>query len=101
MKATAMFHRLTRGALAAKRWLGARKHVDAEVHTAFLSALDGAAVAEDARAWASELAHVASPPRGKLTDLVFARIATHLGLPEAEARQLVVGVPRRARRSGA
>jgi hypothetical protein len=97
MRATAMFHGLTRGALAAKRWL-ARRGVDAALTRAFLDAIDRVELAEDARAWASDLARIASPPRGRLTDLVFERIAEEMGVPVEEARQLVVGTPRRLRR---
>src|SRR5580692_9887997 len=43
MCATVLFHRLTRGALAAKRWLGGRKSVDREVITRFVSSFEGSA----------------------------------------------------------
>jgi len=94
MLATALFHRLMRGALAAKRWLGARRHVDAELTRAFLEEITGSPFASDARAWASDLARIAAPPRGRVTDVVFERIAEQLGVPTDEARRLVVGPPR-------
>jgi hypothetical protein len=94
MRASAVFHALTRGALAAKRWLGGRKVVDEAAIADFLLAVEGSAHAEDAKAWARELQLVAAPPRGKLTDLVFERVAAHLGLPVGEARALVVGPPK-------
>jgi hypothetical protein len=97
MFATAKFHELTRGALAAKRWL-ARRSVDASLARSFLEAIDRSVLAEDARAWASDLARIASPPRGRLTDLVFERIAEEMGLEVNEARQLVIGTPRRLRK---
>lgn len=80
------FHRLARGALAAKRWLGKRKRVTADVRAAFA---EGAP--RDARAWADALGDVASPPRGRLMDLVHARVATELETSVAEARRLVFG----------
>jgi hypothetical protein len=100
MCATALFHRFTRGALAAKRWLGGRKTVDREVIARFVSSLEGSGDADDARAWAEDLARVAAPPRGKLSELVFERVAAALSLPLPEARALVVGPPRSARRRG-
>ena len=98
MSATAKFHQLTRGALLAKRWLAGRKAVDSAMTEAFLRSLAGARDEEDARAWAGELQRVASPPQGKLTGLIFERLALHLGLPLHEARELVVGPPKRSQR---
>ncbi len=97
MEAVALFHALTRGALSAKRWLGGRKDVDASVQGRFTLAAGELPHGEDTRAWAADLALVASPPRGRLTDVVFARLARTLGVPEREARRLVFGVPRRER----
>lgn len=96
MEAVALFHRFARGVLWAKRWLGGRKSVDETVRREFASyaSVDGAS---DALAWAADLQRVAAPPRGRLTDLVFARVAESLGTTEAEARHLVFGVPRRKR----
>ena len=90
MSATAMFHRLARGALLAKRWLGGRKHVDASATNAFLTWLDGSGGERDARAWAKDLARVASPPGRKLSALVFERVAAGLNLSVHEARALVL-----------
>jgi hypothetical protein len=78
------FHRLARGALSAKRWLGKRKRVTAIVREEFASRAP-----REARAWADVLADVASPPRGRLMDLVFARVAIELDTSVAEARRLV------------
>lgn len=99
MEAIALFHALTRGALAAKRWLGGRKRVDADLLRRF--AVEHAALPfpDDARTWADELAGIASPPRGRLSEVVFARVARTLGVGHAQARRLVFGVPRRARRA--
>jgi hypothetical protein len=98
MRATAMFHRLMRGALAAKRWLGARRAVDPELTRAFHDEIRTSAFADDARAWAPDLARVAAPPRGKLTALVFERVAQQMGVTVDEARRFVVGPPRVHRR---
>ncbi len=98
MRATATYHRLMRGALAAKRWLHARRSVDVELTHAFLKEIQRSPFAEDARAWAPDLARIAAPPSGKLTDLVFERVAQQMRLSTNEARQLVVGAPRRQRR---
>ena len=80
------FHRLARGAIEAKRWLGKRKRIDAAVRAAFR-----ADVAGDARVWEDALADVASPPRGRLMDLVHAKVAAELGASIAETRRLVFG----------
>jgi hypothetical protein len=98
MAATARFHALTRGVLVVKRWLGKKKLVDDAVTLAFLRELGGLRYAEDARSWAPDLARVASPPRGRVTDLVFERIAAALGVSAREARHLVFGPSRRERR---
>ena len=99
MVATARFHELTRGALCAKRWLAGRKSIGASSRAAF--AIDAARLAwpDEARAWVDELARVAMPPRGRVTDLVYERIARDLGITDGDARLLVFGVPRRERRS--
>ena len=96
MRAIARFHALTRGALSAKRWLAGRKIADV---AAFTRDVPGLAHAKDARAWESDLGKIARPPRGRITDLVFARLAIELGLSEDEARHLVFGTARRKRLS--
>jgi hypothetical protein len=97
MEAVALFHALTRGALVVKRWLGGRKRVDAALTRRFVAENAQLPFAEDAQSWAEELAGIASPPRGRLTDAVFARLARTLGVAERQARRLVFGVPRRER----
>jgi hypothetical protein len=99
MEALHLFHSLTRGALCAKRWLGGRKEVGAEVRAAF--ELEAAALcwADDARAWGGDLSRLASPPRGRVTELVYERMSAQLGVTPDEARTLVFGVSRRARRA--
>jgi hypothetical protein len=98
MKAQALFHALTRGALCAKRWLAGHKTVDDDARQAFAREAASLCYADDARAWAGDLARVARPPRGRVTDLVFERIAGELGVSNAEARHLVFGPSRRERK---
>ena len=78
------FHRLARGVLAAKRWLGKRKRVTPALREEFDSHAP-----REAHAWADALADVAQPPRGRLMDLVFARVARELDTSVADARRLV------------
>jgi len=99
MEAVALFHALTRGALVVKRWLGGRKRVDAALARRFVAEHQELPFAEDAQSWAEELSGIASPPRGRLTAAVFARLARTMGVAEREARRLVFGVPRRERRA--
>ena len=113
MEAVGLFHALARGALRAKRWLAGRKTVDAITVLAYASDVADLAVADpagpagagavdgavaDGLAWTGELARIAAPPRGRIMDLVFARLARKLGTTEREARHLVFGPPRRVRR---
>jgi hypothetical protein len=98
MRAVWRFHVLTRGALCAKRWLAGKKHVDVETRATFVREAGALCWGEDALAWDAELVRLAAPPRGRVTDLVFARLAKELGVDEAAARALVFGVKRRTRR---
>lgn len=86
MEATARFHELTRGALAVKRWLAGKKEIDATDRAEFERI---ARDVPDAIAWRDDLAAIANPPRGKVTDLVFARIARELEMTTEDARRLV------------
>ena len=97
MEAIALFHAMARGALAVKRWLGGRKRVDAAMRRRFDAEVGTLPFARDARAWAEELAHVAAPPRGRVTDAVFARLARAMRTSERAARRQVFGVARRER----
>ena len=99
MEAAALFHALARGVLAVKRWLAGRRHVDTALEQAFADELEARALAEDARCWQGDLASVAAPPGGRITGLVFRRVGAHLGISEREARRLVFGETRTARRS--
>jgi len=100
MEAVILFHQFARGALCAKRWLRGLKRVDAEVERAFMAQMETLSFPEDARGWATELAHIAAPPDGRVTRLVFVRVARRLGTTESEARELVFGPPRGARKTG-
>jgi hypothetical protein len=95
MRAVWRFHVLTRGALCAKRWLAGRKAIDASAEAAFAREAGALCWGQDARAWEGELARLAAPPRGRVTDLVFVRLSHELGIDEAAARALVF--PRRRR----
>jgi hypothetical protein len=97
MEAMALFHAMTRGALAVKRWLAGRKRVDAALRMRLHAEAASLPFPEDARAWADELGRIASPPRGRLTEVVFARLALRIGTTPHAARRLVFGVPRRSR----
>jgi hypothetical protein len=100
MEAVILFHQYARGALCAKRWLRGRKRVDAEIERAYRAQVGTLSFPEDARRWASELAHIAAPPNGRVTQLVFVRVACSLGTTESEARKLIFGPPRRERETG-
>jgi hypothetical protein len=91
MLALGLFHALMRGALCAKRWLAGRKVVDGATERAFAAALGGLAFPADAGAWQGELAQLAVPPGGRVSNLVFERLARHMGISESEARRLVFG----------
>jgi hypothetical protein len=75
MEATHLFHALTRGALCAKKWLADRGHrttasVDDGVRAAFERESSALCYASDAVAWTKDLARIAAPPRGRVTELV-------------------------------
>jgi hypothetical protein len=89
MHAQAVFHRLMRGALTAKRWLHGRKRVTAATRAAFAEALPTLARSADAKLFLDDLDQIANPPRGRLMVVVHAKLAETLGLSEAEARALV------------
>ncbi len=83
MRAQIVFHAEARGALAAKRWLAGRREITAELRSAFVREQ------RDASYLADELEAIATPPRGRLMGLVFARVARALAITPAEARALV------------
>ncbi len=98
MEAVALFHSFARGALWAKRWLAGRKRVDASIVGDYECDASRVAASTHALVWTDDLARIAAPPRGRIMDLVFARVARSLGTTENEARLLVFGVPRNQRR---
>jgi hypothetical protein len=83
MIAQLAFHRLCRGALATKRWLSGGT---APTREAFL----GAGLGEEAELFVDALDAIASPPRGRLLDLVHSRVADGLSVSVGEARRLVL-----------
>jgi hypothetical protein len=89
MEATARFHELTRGALVVKRWLAGKKDVNAAERAEFERIARDLPHGSDALAWCDDLDAIANPPRGKVTDLVFARIARELSVTVDDARRLV------------
>ncbi len=91
MAAVALFHELMRGALCAKRWLKGKRRVGDSTARAFASELSGLAFPREAQAWLNQLDCIAAPPGGRITDLVYARIALALGTPTSEAQRLVFG----------
>jgi hypothetical protein len=74
MRAMARFHALTRGVLFVKKNLGA----------------PGAWPVE-AELWRADVARVARPPRGRLMDLVYERLARELDTTPSAAKRLVFG----------
>jgi hypothetical protein len=86
--AQCLFHRLARGALLAKKWLAKRKAVGDRERAAFVRAMRGREK-RDALAWADALERIATPPRGRVLDLVYARVATELGVSDAAARAMI------------
>jgi len=95
MSMLARFHALTRGALCAKKWLAGRKEVDDATERAFTAEVGTLCYASDAREWSGELARLAKPPRGRVTDVVFERLARELGVEEGVVRGQVLGAGRR------
>ena len=96
MRAQVGFHRLARGALAVKRWLGGRPLTPA-IEASFARAL--ATLPAEVAPWASSLAAIARPPRGRVLDLVYARLAAELGVDLDTARAAVMPA-RRSRLGG-
>lgn len=100
MQAQAEYHSLARGALAAKRWLGRERKVDGATMARFATHAEAHARRGNVEllAWTADLASVARPPEGKLTKVVFAKVAERLGVATNIARDLVVPAPPRSRR---
>jgi len=82
------FHALARGALAAKRWLHGRPLTDALI-SSYSRVVMALPHGTDAAAWTQDLAAIAKPPRGRLMDLVYERLALELGMDVASARAAV------------
>lgn len=88
MLAQVRFHALARGALAVKRWLAGRT-LTPRLEAELVVALTAMPEREDAEAWATELGAIARPPRGRIMDLVYARLARELDTDVATARAAV------------
>lgn len=91
MRSMTAFHAFTRGALCAKRWLAGRKRVDETLERSYVASIERFAFPEDAFLWKDELRALASPPEGRVSTLVFAKIAHALGITERQARRHVLG----------
>ena len=83
-------HRGLRGALSIKAWLAGRREIDAATRAALEEALPSLPFAEEARAWLDALPDVASPPAGRLVDLVFSRVARDLAIEANGLRALLM-----------
>lgn len=88
MQAQARFHRLARAVLATKRWLAGRRDIT-PLTSVLAHDLPVGIDAADAKWLALELARIATPPRGRLMDLVYAKLAEELGCSTTEAQRLV------------
>ncbi len=97
MEAAHAFHALTRGALCAKKWLAGRKDIDYAVLAAFDREVGTLCWADEARSWREDLERLATPPRGRVTELVYERMGALFQISIDEAKVLVFGVPRRQR----
>jgi hypothetical protein len=98
MNAQAAFHRLARGALAVKRWLAGRPPTGA-LEQAFAEKLRAMPEREreDLLEWKHELAAIAKPPRGRLMELVYVKLARELGVDRDAARAAVFPLSRSLR----
>jgi hypothetical protein len=96
MEAMTLFHSLARGALCAKRWLSGRRHVDADLERDYAASVHALRFPDDARAWSGQLDRIASPPRGRVSLAVLARVGHHFGTTERAANHLVFGALRRS-----
>ncbi|MEO8797299.1 MAG: hypothetical protein ABI551_05380 [Polyangiaceae bacterium] len=89
MDASLRFHSLLRGALVAKRFLAGRRAIDDATVAAFAAHAASEREPDEILAWQDSLALVADPPRGRVLDLVFDRLAKTLGTTDDEARALI------------
>ena len=89
MEAQSRFHSLARGALAVKRWLEGRRWT-AALERDFALVLPTLPNPVDAHLWAGDLEAIATPPRGRLMALVYARLALDLGVDVTSARAAVL-----------
>jgi hypothetical protein len=88
MVAQTLFHRVARGALKTKRWLGKRKTITTEIRERFTSELvnrnsDLSDFTDD------DLPAIANPPNGRVMEIVHAKVALMAGITTAESKRLV------------
>jgi len=88
-----LVHRGLRGALAIKAWLCGVRTVDAELLARFDAALPTMRFSEDAAAFRDRLAEVASPPDGRLVDVIFDDASRALGTDRVALRALLMPRP--------
>jgi len=74
MHAMDRFHALARGALAVKKSLARNETI---------------AWTDDARTWQEDVARIARPPRGRLMDLVYERLARELATTPRAAKRMI------------
>lgn len=96
MRAMVAFHRRARGALAVKRWLAGRP-ITGTTRDELARDLASLEHGEDARAWLDAIDAVRRPPRGRVMDLVYARVADELGFDEGAVRRAMATRGRRVR----
>ncbi|HVJ94601.1 MAG TPA: hypothetical protein VM580_32670 [Labilithrix sp.] len=99
MLAQILFHRYARGALSAKRWLAGRKIVTPHLRDSFERAAKTMPHGAEAALFVSDLDAIANPPRGRLLDVVHAKVADALHTSAAVAKSLVFGPPRSSQRA--
>jgi hypothetical protein len=75
------FHDLTRAALRAKRWLGSQRSIDDRTREAFVRAHAN----DEAIQWTEQLQELATPPTGRISQVVVRRVARehHVSLEDA------------------
>jgi hypothetical protein len=98
MRAQVEYHALTRGALAAKRFLSEQTAIDESmgrdlIRARFAERARDTDAPEELLAWADDLESIANPPSGKITAAVFTKLAARLGVSLALARALVLPLP--------
>ena len=81
--AQTLFHRVARGALKTKRWLGKQKKITDEIKERFVKELTIADFSAD------DLHQIANPPSGRVMEVVHAKVALMTGMTTSESKRLV------------